>query len=65
MFCYILCYIGTYLIMRDAYLYEHNKLKLTWYQSLSIALGSLTVFFGVFILLAVYTIKYPPHNEID
>lgn len=60
-FCYILIYIGVYASMRDLYLEEHNKKILTWYQSVAILLGSLTLFFGLFLLMAIYTLKYPPH----
>lgn len=63
---YILLVVGCYCIIRDVYCEEHgiHISEVSWPKSIVMATASLLIFFSLFIILAYYTIKYPPHEEI-
>lgn len=61
---YPILIIGCFFIIRDIYKEEHNVKKIVWPEVVFIWFLSLFTFFSIFIIMAYYTLKYPPHEEL-
>lgn len=61
-FIYVLLVIATYFVIKAIYLEEHNKKQSTPIEKLILLILAFGTFPIIFLMMAWYTIKYPPHD---
>ena len=62
-FVYCLAIIGTYIVIKYIYMEEHRKHNTNYLEKAIILLISVGTFASMFLVMAYYTVRYPPHDQ--